>query len=247
MVELIIYKDNYLIEASYKLTLDEQRLMLYCIGKLNPVNPIQKQEIVIEDFANHFRLDKNSAYKQVKKAIESIYNRSIKVKDPRQEKEFRWIQEKVYIDKKGIAIIEFSNAIMPYLCQLENQFTKYQLKYISNFKSVYSIRVYELLTQFRTIKNRTILVSELRDLLNLNDKFLSWKDLRRSVIDKSINEINSKSDLRVEYVPIKKGRSFFAVEFLIEVDREVNFLENKARAEYYLKKIKNVQKGNEDD
>ena len=247
MVELIIYKDNYLIEASYKLTLDEQRLMLYCIGKLNPVEPVQKQEIIIEDFAKNFRLDKNSAYQQVKKAIENIYNRSIKVRDPKQEKEFRWIQEKTYIDKKGIAIIEFSNAIMPYLCQLENQFTKYQLKYISDFKSVYSIRVYELLTQFRTLKNRTILISELRDLLNLNNKFLSWNDLKRSVIDKSVNEINSKSDLRVEYVPIKKGRSFVAIEFFIEVDRDVNFLENKARAEYYLKKIKNTQKGNKNE
>ena len=143
MVELIIYKDNYLIEASYKLTLDEQRLMLYCIGKLNPVDPIQKQEIIIEDFAKNFRLDKNSAYQQVKKAIENIYNRSIKVRDPKQEKEFRWIQEKTYIDKKGIAIIEFSNAIMPHLCQQEKQFTKKQLKYISDFKSLYSIRVYE--------------------------------------------------------------------------------------------------------
>ena len=247
MVELIIYKDNFLIEASYNLTLDEQRLMLYCIGKLNPVEPIQIQKIIIEDFANIFRLDKNSAYQQVKRAIDSIYNRSIKVRDPKQEKEFRWIQEKTYIDKKGVAIIEFSNAIMPYLCQLENQFTKYLLKYISDFKSVYSIRIYELLTQFRTIKSRTILISELRDLLNLNNKFLMWYDFKRFVIDRSINEINSKSDLRVEYVPIKKGRSFIAIEFFIEIDREVNFLENKVRAEFYLKKIKDTQRGNKND
>ncbi|WP_141008333.1 replication initiation protein, partial [Shigella sp. FC1967] len=36
MSELIAYKSNALIEASYKLTLQEQRLLLMCIGKLNP-------------------------------------------------------------------------------------------------------------------------------------------------------------------------------------------------------------------
>lgn len=238
MDELIIYKDNYLIEASYKLTLDEQRLMLYCIGKLNPIEPSQKQEIIIEDFAKIFGLDKNSAYKQVKTAIDNIYNRSIRVKDPKQEKEFRWIQEKIYFDNKGIATIEFSSSVMPYLCQLETQFTKYHLKYISQFKSVFSIRIYELLTQFRILKNRIISISELRDLLNLDSKFSKWSDLKRFVIDKAISEINSKSDLNITYALIKKGRLITGIEFFIEVDPKINFMENKARAEQYINAIK---------
>ncbi|WBA57324.1 MULTISPECIES: replication initiation protein [Providencia] len=36
MSNLIAYKSNALIEASYKLTLQEQRVLLMCIGKLNP-------------------------------------------------------------------------------------------------------------------------------------------------------------------------------------------------------------------
>lgn len=238
MDDLIIYKDNYLIEASYKLTLDEQRLILYCIGKLNPLEPVSRQEVIIDDFAKNFGLDKNSAYQQVKKAIDNIYNRSIRVKDPKQDKEFRWIQEKVYLDKKGVAIIEFSTAIMPYLCMLENQFTKYQLKYVSDFKSIYSIRIYELLTQFRNIKNRSILIDELRSLLNLKNKFLTWNDLKRFVIEKSISEINSKSDLRITYVPIKKGRSFKSIDFYIEIDKDIDFLENKLLATHYINEFR---------
>ncbi|MEX9839390.1 replication initiation protein, partial [Raoultella planticola] len=38
MSNLIAYKSNALIEASYKLTLQEQRLLLMCIGKLKPQN-----------------------------------------------------------------------------------------------------------------------------------------------------------------------------------------------------------------
>ncbi len=36
MSDLIAYKSNALIEASYKLTLQEQRFLLVCISRLNP-------------------------------------------------------------------------------------------------------------------------------------------------------------------------------------------------------------------
>ncbi|MCI4494962.1 replication initiation protein, partial [Escherichia coli] len=34
MSDLIAYKSNALVEASYKLTLQEQRFLLLCIGRL---------------------------------------------------------------------------------------------------------------------------------------------------------------------------------------------------------------------
>jgi len=240
MNDLIIYKDNYLIEASYKLTLDEQRLMLYCIGKLNPQDPVQKQEIIIDDFAKKYDLNINSAYEQVKKAIECIYERSIKVKDPNQVKEFRWIQSKTYFSNEGKAVIEFSNAVMPYLCQLESQFTKYQLKYVSNFKSAYSIRIYELLTQYRKIKSRIISIRDLRSALGVETKFSSWNDLKRYVIEKSIEEINLKSDLRASYKPIKKGRTFESIEFFIEIDSQIDFFEKQVIAKQHLENVKKL-------
>lgn len=240
--EFLIYKNNYLIEASYKLTLNEQRLMLFCIGKLNPLEPVQRQEIIIEEFASQFGMNKDSAYAQVKQAIDIIYNRSIKVKDPNQEKEFRWIQEKAYLDNQGRAFIVFSNAIMPYLCQLETQFTKYRLKYVQNFDSPYSIRIYELLTQFKSINKRVVNISDLRDMLGISNKFSTWNDFRRFIIDRSISEINEKSDLRVSYKPIKRGRAFFSIEFYIEVERQIDFLEKQDIANSYLADIKNKLK-----
>ncbi|WP_335340090.1 replication initiation protein [Gilliamella sp. App6-5] len=78
----------------------------------------------------------------------------------------------------------------------------------------------------------------MRFLLCINDKFLTWSDLKRFVIDKSVNEINNKSDLNISYEPKKIGRSFTDIEFFIDVDPDANFLENKLRAEFYLGKIK---------
>ncbi|WP_363322395.1 replication initiation protein [uncultured Gilliamella sp.] len=63
------------------------------------------------------------------------------VKDPKLTKKFRWIQSAEYKNNNGLAIIEFRNAVMPYLCQLEKQFTNYQLRNISGFNRTYSIRL----------------------------------------------------------------------------------------------------------
>jgi len=217
MTNLIVYKDNYLIEASYKLTLIEQRLMLYCISKLNPKEPQQKQTILVEDFVKQFPdIDKKNAYKQIKQAIDTLYERSIKVKDPFCTEEFRWVSSKKYYNDEGSASISFSVEILPYLFHLGKQFTKYQLRNISAFKRVYSIRLYELLIQYRTLKYRVLSLSDLRIALQLDNKFKEWSDLKKFVINPSIVEINEKSDLLIEYQLIKKGRSIDSVKFLIK-------------------------------
>lgn len=216
MTNLIVYKDNSLVEASYKLTLIEQRLMLYCISKLNPKNPERTLTISVEDFIKQFSdLSKKNAYTQLKQAIETLYLRSIKVKDPKFTEEFRWISAKKYYIDEGSATISFSPEVMPYLCQLERQFTKYQLRNISAFKRTYSIRLYELLTQYRTLKSRVISVIDLRVALQLDKKFKVWAELKRKVIETSLTEINEKSDLLVDYVLIKKGRTVDSIEFKI--------------------------------
>ncbi|WP_141675261.1 replication initiation protein, partial [Gilliamella sp. Nev3-1] len=138
----------------------------------------QKQTITVEDFIKQFPdITKGNAYNQIKKAIDTLGERWIKVKDPKRTKEFRWIQSKEYFNDQGSATIEFSNAVMPYLCQLEKQFTNYQLRNISAFKRTYSIRLYELLTQYRSLKSRTIRVVDLRIALQLEDKFKEFKEL----------------------------------------------------------------------
>ena len=58
MTDLIAYKSNALVEASYKLTLQEQRLLLLCISRLNSSNATPESQktmmITAEDFFNSF-------------------------------------------------------------------------------------------------------------------------------------------------------------------------------------------------
>jgi len=151
MQEIIAYKSNALIEASYKLTLQEQRLLLVCIGKLNPLqqNPNKTFQITAQEFFDAFPdMGRENAECDLSSAIEKLWDRSIVIKRNDIREEFRWIQYKArYLKGEGKAKITFSDAIIPYLSQLSGQFTKIIVKNVSKLSSSYSIRIYELLQQ----------------------------------------------------------------------------------------------------
>jgi hypothetical protein len=81
------------------------------------------------------------------------------------------------------------------------------LQYAIQLRSVYAIRIYELLKQYQRLKQRTLAVAELRRMLAIDEhKYTLIKDFRRRVIDIAQREINAKTDLCFEYDPIKTGR-----------------------------------------
>jgi hypothetical protein len=70
------------------------------------------------------------------------------------------------------------------------------LQYAIQLRSVYAIRIYELLKQYQRLKQRTLAVAELRRMLAMTSLSLI-KDFRRRVIDTAA-EINAKTDLCFE-------------------------------------------------
>lgn len=214
--ELMVYKDNYLVEASYRLSLMEQRIMLFTIARLDPTNPKLNHEFYVRDFLSFFPdLDQRSIYNNLKDAIDKLWDRSVKTEHPEYVQYFRWISSKKYYKDEGRISLSFTPEIMPYLSQLEKQFTRYQLKNISSFKGSYSIRLYELLTQYKSTGNRGISIQDLRNWLQIGDKYPRYNSFREWVIEPSISEINQKSDLLISVEPIKRGRKILALEFKI--------------------------------
>ena len=220
--DLTVVKANSLIEASYRLTLDEMRLLALTIGTMNPKSDQQVFEFSVSEFVNQFpEVNADRAYTQIKSAIERISERWVKTEDERHVTKFRWVSSQTYFKKEGRFKIALTNEIMPYLTQLKGQFTQYQLNHISGFTSVHTMRFYELLTQYKRVGQRYITIEDLKKWLQLEDKYNLWAELQRWVIKPSLNEINEKSDLFVEYEPIKKGRKVTGIEFRITHEKPV--------------------------
>ncbi|MGY0160762.1 replication initiation protein [Edwardsiella tarda] len=229
MSDLIAYKSNALIEASYKLTLQEQRFLLVCISRLKsgedaPSSDEQKtMTITAAEFHEAFPdMGRQHAEAKLREAIDRLWDRSVIIRDENKREEFRWVQYRgQYLKGEARVEITFSDAIMPYLTQLKGQFTRVVVKNVSSLSSTYSIRIYELLQQFRSTGDRTIALDDFRSMLDLDDKYADFKILNRDLIKPAIAELNEKSDLTVAIETVKKGRKVTALRFRFKEDKQI--------------------------
>jgi plasmid replication initiation protein len=213
----VIRKSNWLITASYKLTLNEQRLVLVSIAKI-PFDAVEiKRRVVVtaKEMLDCFPdIGEKHVYEEMEKASENLFNRWIRIEDPNQIEKFRWISAKlIYKKGEGRVGFSFSPEILPYLQQLKEQFTKYRLGDISSLKSIYSIRLFEMLMQFQ---NTTIVLIELnnfKERLGISEKYPVFKDLRRWVIEPAVKELNQKSHFNITFKGVREGRAIKKLEF----------------------------------
>lgn len=214
--DLVVVKANSLIEASYRLSIDEIRILALTIGTMNPKSNQKIFDFTVADFVREFpEINMDNAYKQIQLAIKRIYERSIKTEDKERVTEFRWVSSRTYFKQEGRFRIAMTEEVMPYLTQLKGQFTQYQLKNIAYFNSIHSIRIYELITQYRSVGNREIVIDDLKKWLQVEENYSRWNNFKARVLEPAIAEINEKSDLFVEVEQVKRGRSIYALRFII--------------------------------
>lgn len=213
----LVVKDNTLIRASYKLTLNEQRLVLTCIARLDSMRGTLPRDnifrVTVDDFADQWGLPRSKAYQALAEASDSLYEQDIKLRDSTGKARMRWVYYVKYYDGEGRVDLGFSPTVAPYLTQLRREFTSYGLDSVSGLKSAYSIRVFEMLMQFKSTGACRIGIDELRTALDLGDRYKRFVDLKRRVIDPAVKELSQKSNLEVQYDVHRKGNVPFAITF----------------------------------
>ena len=233
MTDLIIRKSHQIIEAGYKLSLAEQRIILLSLAKLDNRDITQsKVTLYVKDYAESFGLSETSAYTELQKASKRLYDRSIILHGEDETTEFRWIESRTRYHKgEGRISFEFSRRVIPYLFELDKRlgYTQYHLLSVSGFNSVYSIRLYELCKKIQGMANQVVDVDDIRRILMLEDKYSQYRELNKFVLKVAIAEINAKSDLFVSFEPIKRGRTITALKFSIQVKKNTVKAEQKRR------------------
>ena len=163
-----VTKSNDLVMAAYKLTLNEQRLLLAAISQIDPRKPMPRPiSITAQDFSEQYGIPLKHAYEALKEATSALYERDIKTFDGRYKSRFRWVDRVDYLDGGGETKLFFTVHVQPYLVHLNQRFTTYELKRIADLTSTHSIRLFELLQQFRSTGFYRVSVAEFRELLEL--------------------------------------------------------------------------------
>jgi plasmid replication initiation protein len=213
--KLTVCKANQLIEATYRLTLNEIRVINACIAQVDSVAPLlatDKFELSAKDFAKLFSISEDRAYSELQSTTKTLYERSLAIHNPDPTKpkikklETRWISTIGYMPEDGKIYLYFSQGILPFLSELKGQFTKYELTQISGMTCIYAYRLYELLMQWKSTGKREIEIEWLKKHFELDKSYDRMFDLKKRVIDPAVKDINEHSSYQVRWEQRKTGR-----------------------------------------
>lgn len=219
--DLVVAKANSFVEASYKMTLDEMRVLSLTLGVFDPDKPKREFEFTVAEFVEQFPdVNPDIAYVQVQNAIRRISSRWMTLEDSeRVKREVAFVTDRTYFKKEGRFQIVFHEKLLPYIANIKRQYTAYELQNIGALSSINAIRMYELMARFRDTGWRVIDVEDFKEKLQLSDKYPRFNSLNEWVLTPCIKEINEKSDLLVSYEPVKRGRKITALHFKIRVKK----------------------------
>lgn len=221
MEKLQICKSNALIEAGYRLSLGEHKILLGCIAQVRRNEPISADrfyEITALEVAERSGITRQAAYMELKQAADTLFERYVTVHigpdgHPPIIRKFRWVQAIEYVKDSGLVRLQFSSLILPYLAELTERFTIYPIKDISKLTSVHAIRLYELLVQWKGFGEREVELDWLRKSFMIEDSYKSISDLKKYVVDIAVRQINDYTPLNLSWSQRKTGRKVTHLQF----------------------------------
>ena len=222
----LVVKSNRLNMAIQNLTLPELRIIQLAIVDAretgNGLSTDTPLRIDAMRYAEAFETTRQNAYNRMKEAEETLFNRRFTFLDSEGKTvKSRWIQRVRYLDDEGAIELAFTLDVVKGITRLdgaEEFFTQYLLSQTSNLNSVYSVRLYELLIQWKTaVKTPVFELSLFRGQMGLNDgEYKAMNDFKKRVLDLAVKEINEKTDLTVSYTQEKKGRLIHGFKFTVK-------------------------------
>ena len=231
MTDLIV-KSNKLVQALQSLSLSETRLLQIAIidaretGKgLSTDEPL---ELNATRYAEAFNISPDAAYLALIEAEESLFKRQFTItNDDGSLTKSRWIQDANYKKGQGRILVTLTRIVIEHVTKIdgfEQYFTSYHLKKTSDFKSVYAVRLYELLIQWRsTGKTPVFEINKFRDQLGIGvNEYTRMEAFKRRVLEIAIEQVNEFSDITVKYDQQKKGRSISGFSFTFKHKKDVS-------------------------
>ena len=227
-MEKRITKSNSIVNASYRLSLNELRIVLYGLSNINPRAeefPLEHKINVreIAEFYNIGDKDRGSFYDDIKNAlVTKFWEREFSYFDEELGKTIkrRWLIEVQYGGKDGVLSYSYNPKLSDQLQQLSQKFTSYFLENIANMKSSYAVRIYEISIMYvnASKQNKVVFtktIDELKLCLGICGKYKHFFNMKRNVLEIAKRDINKHSDIKISYEVKKLGRSPYEIEFTV--------------------------------
>lgn len=211
-------KSYQLITARYKLSTVEQKLVLSIISLIRPTDEdFMNYQIPVSQF--EFLAESGNA-RRLKKYCKDLMSKPLEIETERGWTLFNWFAHIEYIKSDGMLECSVSPKLKPFLLELKENFKSYDLKYILEMNSEYSIRIYELLKKSEKMGYLEINLEELQDLLQVPDSFKIYNRFKEKVLQPTSIEIAKFTDIYFEFHEIKPIRKVEKIKFIIFKNRQ---------------------------
>lgn len=213
----LVVKHNKLVNNTrYNLSMQEQKIILYLIASIKPdATELEPVQFSIIDFCNLAEIkEPKGHYTDIKRYCDGLLSKRFSIEDEDKILCLNWMSFVEVSKNSGTVEMQLNSKLIPYLLNIRNNFTKYELYYILRFKSKYSIRLYELFKSYEFTRKVEIDIDDLQKMLDSN--YERFYDFKRKVIEVALREINKETDINVDVEYIKQGRSYKKIKFTIK-------------------------------
>ena len=250
-----VYKHKQFNSANYgSFTYNNYQVFLHLISKLGGVDsegkylqPSQlKREhlLTAREFSDVFNADMDNSYKYLKNAADALMRKDILVPSdsPGSFVRINICSKAEYKKTEGCIRIKFTDDVMPYLAQVHEKFVLYNLKEISQFQSIYTTRLYELINEFKGTGYMIRSVTQLRAFFGVGEKFKMYGHFKSRTFDHACQEINKHYKMNLQYEEIKEGRKVVAIKFTFKKTKIIPIKSKTGKQKnFYIKPEQKIQ------
>lgn len=225
----LVIQSNRLIEARYRLSVEEQKIVKILISHIQKDDENFKgYEFRIKDLAELLGMEHTNVYGVLRNITRRLMTRIIEFYNPGTKNllQAAWLSSAEYQEGQGTVALCFDPKLKPLLLQLQSYFTKYELEQIMQFRGQYTIRFFEFRKSFLGRKKQeiTFTLNELHEVLGLKkNEYDQFFDFKRRVLEPAKLELLEKTGKSFSWEAIKQGRGgkVVGVRLVFDSDDEI--------------------------
>ncbi|KXS55297.1 MAG: initiator RepB protein [Marinobacter sp. T13-3] len=229
-----VVKSNALIEAHYDLSVKEHKLLSLAIARISrDQTAFTEQVFSVLEIAHLLGVSTKSIYGELDRVSDGLMRKQVQIRSHSKPEEFvkyQWVTRAWC--KDGNFGIRISDDLAPYLLELTNEFTMYEVARILPMTSHYSVRLFELLRQYGSFGTRTFTLDpeatkehnwpSFAAVMGYNpSSYPRFSNLNQRILKPAMKQVREYGQFRqLDVVQIKFGQKTIALRFTWQRDEE---------------------------
>ncbi|MDT0729205.1 RepB family plasmid replication initiator protein [Staphylococcus epidermidis] len=224
--ETVVYKNDLNLVPLRKFTSTEINLFFAMCNKLKEKenNTLHLSFDELKELSNYSPKTRN--INRFVKDLDDVYKKMLELTIRYEDDEVieRFILFNHYRIHKKDQYLEISTSpnLKHILNSITSNFTKFELKEMTNLKSTYSKNMFRILKQYKHTGYMKIKIDDFRERLDI-PKSYRMTDINKNVLKPIVTELNATfNNLHINKIKAKKGRKIEWLEFIFDPEKRIH-------------------------